>query len=43
MIESATLSVVQRGIASKGDLVVITAGHPVWVAGTTNMLKVKRL
>lgn len=43
MIESAALSVEQRGIASKGDLVVITAGHPVWVAGTTNMLKVKRL
>jgi pyruvate kinase len=43
MIESATLSVEEKGLASKGDLVVITAGHPVWVAGTTNMLKVRRL
>lgn len=42
-IEKATLSAIRTGIVSKGDLVVITTGHPVWVAGTTNMIRVKRL
>jgi pyruvate kinase len=43
MIESAASGALDTGIVSKGDLVVITAGYPVWVAGTTNMLKVKEL
>jgi pyruvate kinase len=43
MIESATRSALESGHVSKGDLVVITSGHPVWVAGTTNMVRVKRL
>jgi pyruvate kinase len=43
MIEEATLSATKTGFVSEGDLVVITAGQPVWVAGTTNMLRVKRI
>ncbi len=43
MIEKAALSAIGTGNVSKGDLIVITAGHPVWVAGTTNMMRVKRL
>lgn len=43
MIEKAAASALESGQVQKGDLVVITAGHPVWVAGTTNMLRVKRL
>jgi len=43
MIDNAALTALETGHVSKGDHVVITAGHPVWVAGTTNMLKVKTL
>jgi pyruvate kinase len=43
MIETAAQSALHTGTVTKGDLVVITAGHPVWQAGTTNMLRVKRL
>ncbi len=42
-IEKATLSALEIGNVSEGDLVVITTGHPVWVAGTTNMIRVKKL
>jgi pyruvate kinase len=43
MIENAASSALDTGDVSRGDLVVITAGHPVWVAGKTNMMRVKRL
>ncbi|MFH1122370.1 MAG: pyruvate kinase alpha/beta domain-containing protein, partial [Pseudomonadota bacterium] len=43
MIENAAWSSMQTGHVSKGDLVVITSGHPVGVAGSTNMVRVKRL
>lgn len=43
MIENAARSALETGHGTRGDLVVITTGHPVWVAGTTNMLRVKRL
>lgn len=43
MIEKAAETAMETGFVSAGDLVVITAGHPVWVAGTTNMLRVKKL
>lgn len=43
MIESAAQSALQTGLVSRGNLVVITAGHPVAVAGSTNMVRVKRL
>ena len=40
MIERAVL---ETGEVSPGDLVVIVAGHPLLVAGATNMLRVKKL
>lgn len=43
MIESSARSALETGIVSTGDLVVITAGHPVGAIGSTNMLRVKRL
>ncbi|MBU0987436.1 MAG: pyruvate kinase [Proteobacteria bacterium] len=43
MIDGAAETALALAKVSKGDLVVITAGHPVWVAGKTNMLKVKQL
>lgn len=33
----------EAGVARKGDLIVITAGLPLAVAGTTNLLKVERI
>jgi len=33
----------EAGLGEKGDTVVITAGVPAWVAGTTNMMQVKKL
>jgi pyruvate kinase len=42
-IESAALAALNAGLVKTGDLVVITAGHPEYVAGTTNMIQVKRL
>jgi len=43
MIESAAESALQTGHVRTGDLVVITGGRPLYAAGTTNMLWVKRL
>jgi pyruvate kinase len=43
MLETATQAALDAGEVSAGDLIVITVGHPVWVSGTTNMLRVKRL
>jgi pyruvate kinase len=43
MFEMATKGAKESGNVSEGDLVVLTAGHPVWVKGTTNMLKVKKI
>lgn len=43
MIESAARSALKTGYVSKGDLVVITSGHPVGVSGSTNMVRVKQL
>ncbi len=40
MFEKGSKSALKNEIASKGDLVIITAGHPLEVSGTTNMLKV---
>ena len=42
-LEEASASALKTGKVNQGDLVVITAGHPVRAAGTTNMLKVKNL
>jgi pyruvate kinase len=43
MIEKTTQAALDAGEVSLGDLIVITVGHPVWVSGTTNMLRVKKL
>jgi len=43
MIENAAATAVKLGKVQTGDLVVITAGHPLWVAGTTNMVRVKKI
>jgi len=42
MIEKVSKRAIETGDLSSGDLAVITAGHPVWVAGMTNMIQVKR-
>jgi len=42
MIEKVSKRAVETGDLSERDLAVITAGHPVWVAGKTNMIRVKR-
>jgi pyruvate kinase len=39
MIETAKRAVVEAGLASRGDRVVVVAGVPVDVPGTTNMIK----
>ena len=43
LIELAARSALDSGAVAPGDLVVMTVGHPVTGAGTTNMLRVKRL
>jgi len=43
MIETAAESALKTGHVQAGDLVVITAGRPLYAAGTTNMLWVKHL
>jgi pyruvate kinase len=42
-IEKAAVSVIGSGNVKKGDLIVLTTGHPAWAAGTTNMMRVMRL
>ncbi len=43
MVEKAAAAVLEKGHVRKGDKLVITAGRPIWAAGTTNMLWVKSL
>ncbi len=43
MVEQAALAAMEKGHVHKGDRIVITAGRPIWAAGTTNMLWVKEL
>lgn len=43
MIEDAASAALETGQVQAGDLVVITAGRPIWAAGTTNLLWVKQL
>ncbi len=40
MVEKAVASSLQSGIVKEGDLVVITAGVPMGMSGTTNMVRV---
>jgi len=43
MFDIAVASALKTGQVASDDLVVITSGHPLWKAGTTNMIKVRRL
>lgn len=43
MIDTATDVALKTGQVNKGELVVITAGQPEYVKGTTNILRVNRL
>lgn len=43
MLEKGGEAALASGHVKKGETIIITAGHPVWVTGTTNMLKVKTL
>lgn len=43
MFSGAAEAVCKAGIASAGDLVVVTAGVPIGEPGTTNMLKVEKI
>jgi pyruvate kinase len=40
LIEKVSKKAVETGDLIEGDLAVITAGNPVWVAGMTNMIRV---
>lgn len=43
MIAQAKDAALKSGLVNRGDLVVITAGIPVGIAGTTNLIKVETL
>lgn len=43
MIENAVDKALAKGEIVKGELAVITTGHPMWTSGTTNMLRVIKL
>ncbi len=43
MLEAAVKTARDIGHVKEGDLLVITAGHPLWQSGTTNMIKVREL
>ncbi len=43
MIEETAASVLKTGKFSRGDLIIITAGYPIWASGSTKMLKVQEL
>jgi pyruvate kinase len=43
MLDKGAEAALASGHVKKGETIIITAGHPVWVTGTTNMLKVKEL
>ncbi|MDY0362484.1 MAG: pyruvate kinase [Desulforegulaceae bacterium] len=43
MLDKGAEAALESGLVKKGETIIITAGHPVWVSGTTNMLKVKEL
>ncbi len=43
MFRRASEFAMDAGFVRKGELVVITAGHPLWETGTTNMISVRRM
>ncbi|GIP39098.1 pyruvate kinase [Paenibacillus sp. J31TS4] len=43
MLRASAASVVDAGLLQRGELAVVTAGVPVGLAGTTNLIKVERV
>ena len=43
MFKFSAEAVLEHKLAEKGDLIIVTAGVPVGVSGSTNMLKVERV
>jgi pyruvate kinase len=43
LFATAVKIVKDSGLAKSGDLIVITGGVPIGIAGTTNLLKVERI
>lgn len=43
MVDMACATLAARGVVHPGDIVVIAAGMPFGVAGTTNLLRIERL
>lgn len=41
LFDSAVKKSLETGIVKKGDIVVVTAGVPTWISGTTNIMKVE--
>lgn len=43
MIREVEKSLLNSGVARKGDSIVITAGSPLWTKGTTNLMKLHKI
>ncbi len=43
LVEFAVQAAAQAGVVHEGDLVVITAGVPVGISGTTNMIRIQQV
>ena len=43
LVDFAVQAAAQAGVVHEGDLVVVTAGVPVGVAGTTNMIRIQQV
>ncbi len=43
LFDASIAAAIKSGIVSRGDIVVITAGAPVGISNTTNMMKVERV
>jgi pyruvate kinase len=43
MIDEIEAALLGDGSVSKGDVLVIISGSPMWVAGTTNLVKLHRV
>ncbi len=43
MVEEADAALLADGTARRGDVLVIISGSPMWVSGTTNLLKLHRV
>jgi pyruvate kinase len=43
MVEEVEASLLNNGSVRLGDVIVIISGSPMWVRGTTNLLKLHRV